>query len=493
MDMQVVITEFGAIGDGEAKDTASLQRAINACAADGGGTVIVPRGRFRIGTVYLQSYVSLVLEAGAILEASTERSDYDRLQLYRNTPNPAAYEGVLCAIGARGVSISGKGRIEGQDQSFWIAKERERLRDRSEDTAIAYWAKEWRPMLLLLEDCSDVLIEGITISQSPIYAGWLIDCSNVRITGVTVNNDVEGPNTDGFHLSSCRNVRISDCDFRTGDDAIAIDANGTRASNGITVTNCAFHTSVNCFRIYTGLDPWIKERIYTRISQIAISNCTVSEASGFINVTAEDGEISDIVVTGASLNMEYEGVPIFMMTNRGQIRNVQMSHLIASANGVCTIVGQPEDQIDQIQLADMNFTITPRKKKYGLGIPADMIGYAHHHFGPYNLYLRHVDSIEFNRIQVRWTEHLLPESWSLLHAEHVRHIVLDRIQGAKCGADPSMPVVSLQQVKEAEITRMRVAEPAAVFIRVSEEPAERTCLRLADNDLRLVDIEVKRD
>lgn len=483
------VVAFGAVGDGIVPATQSFQQTIDACAVEGGGTVFVPAGRYLIGTVYLKSYVSLVLDAGAVLLASTDFQDYEMVNVYQRTGNPTAFPGNICAIGVTGVTISGRGRLDGQDQSFWIAKEE--VGDSSESTLIAYKPKEWRPMSLLFEHCEDVRIEGITISHSSVYAGWLIDCNRVNISGVTVYNDLKGPNTDGFHLSSCRYVTIANSHFQTGDDAIAIDANGTQAAGYMTITNCTFHTSVNCIRIYTGLDPWLTERVYTRVSQIAISNCSVSEAAGFINLTAEDGEIAGVVVTGITLRMNIEGVPFFLMTNRGSIRRISISQVIAEANGVCTIVGQPGDFIEQVEIAQSQFEITPRKKKYGLGIPEDITGYAYHHFSPYQIYIRHAKSISFDQVRVRWTENTLPDCWSLVHAEHIEQLSMHRVQGAAYGGNPDVPVITLHQAGELEVTGMKVEAAATVFIRLTGDQAERTRLRLTDNHLELIKTEVQ--
>jgi len=485
------VADYGAIGDGTTSSTQSIQTAIDACEAEGGGTVRVPAGRYLIGTVYLKSYVSLFLDAGAVLLASNDRQDYEWVDVYQRTGNPTAYPANLCGVGVTGVTVQGRGRLEGQDQLFWIAKDE--VGDSSESTMIAYWPKDWRPMAMLFEHCEDVRIEGITICNSSVYAGWLIDCNRVNITGVTIMNDLLGPNTDGFHLSSCRYVTIANSHFQTGDDAIAIDANGTQAAGYMTITNCTFHTSVNCFRIYTGLDPWINEREHTRVSQISISNCAVSEAAGFINLTAEDGEIAGIVVTGITLQMRIEGVPFFLMTNRGSIRRISISQVIAEANGVCTVVGQPGDCIEQVEIAQSQFEVTPRKKKYGLGIPEDIAGYAYHHFAPYNIYIRHAKSIGFDQVRVRWVGQPLPDFWSLVHAEHIEQLVLRRVQGSAYGGNPATPVIALHQVEEVEVTSMKVNTAAPVLIRLFGNQAERTRLRLTDNQLELIDTEVQSD
>ncbi|NOU65390.1 hypothetical protein GC096_15255 [Paenibacillus sp. LMG 31461] len=483
------VVTFGANGTGIVPATQAIQQTIDVCAAEGGGTVLVPSGRYLIGTVYLKSYVSLVLDAGAVLLASTDRNEYEMVNVYQSTDNPTAYPANICAIGVSGVTISGRGRLDGQDQSFWIAKEG--VGDSSESTLITYKPKEWRPMSILFEYCDDVWIEGITISNCSTYAGWLIDCNRVNINGVTISNDLRGPNSDGFHLSSCQYVTIANSHFQTGDDSIAIDANGSQEAGYMTITNCTFHTSVNCFRIYTGLDPWLKKRVFTRVSQIAISNCSVSEAAGFINLTAEDGEIAGILITGITLQMNIEGVPIFLMTNRGSIRRISISQVIAEANGVCTVVGQPGDCIEQVQITQSQFEITPRKKKYGLGIPENIAGYAYHHFSPYFIYIRHAVSISFDQVRVRWTENTLSDCWSLVHAEHIGQLSLHRVQGAAYGDNPDVPVITLHQVGEVEVTEMKVEAAATVFICLTGDQAEQTRVRLTNNHLELIKTEVQ--
>jgi len=456
------VRTYGAIGNGSANDTAAIQSAINACAEAGGGMVYLPPGRYRIGTVNLRSNLTLQFDPGAVLIASTNKDDYRFVTVYEQCVNSTIQTGNLYGKDIVNVTISGNGAIEGEDQAFWTRKET--IGETWNSVPIYYWPKEWRPMGLMLEGCSNVQIHEITIRNSSIYSGWLVDCKQIQLRGLNILNDFHGPNTDGFHFSSCRDVHVADCHFLTGDDAIAIDADGIDKAENYTITNCTFNTSVNCFRIFTGLDPWFTVDSYNEVRNIAISNCSVTNAAGFLNVTADNGLIEGIMITNITLTMEQEGTPIFIMTNRGTVRNISVNHVSSRSNGACVIIGQPGDLIDNIELSHIRFEVAAKKKAFGLDIPDDIQGYAYHHFVPYNLYFRYAAHIRLHDVSINWLDSELADSWSALKCRHIGRIDIDGFSGMQAGADSSQPAIRFDNVEEAWITRCGALQGTNVFL-----------------------------
>src|SRR4051794_40432639 len=197
--MHYDVTRFGAIADGETVTTAHLQAAIDACAAAGGGTVIVPAGRYVTGSLWLRSNITLHLEAGATLMGSPRFDDFPIWSSKWEGPGvKAGRASLICGEGLENVAITGRGTIDGRGAIWW------------EQQAKAP-GKIRRPYLLRVVDSRNVLVEGVTFRNSPMWTVTPLACENVVINRITVINPPDSPNTDGINPDSCKNVRISDC------------------------------------------------------------------------------------------------------------------------------------------------------------------------------------------------------------------------------------------------------------------------------------------
>jgi polygalacturonase len=233
------ITRFGATTTADA--TAAFRAAIAACARSGGGRVVVPRGRFETGALHLRSKVNLHLEDGATIAFSRDPKAHLPVVLTR-------YEGVeflnyspfVYALDARDIAITGTGTLDGQaDEMHWwnwrgtgttdprapMANGRRRLFDmgaRGVPIAERVFGDGhfMRPNFIQPYRCQNVLIDGVTIVNSPMWEINPVLCRNVIVRGVTIRS--HGPNNDGCDPESCRDVLIERCTFDTGDDCIAL-------------------------------------------------------------------------------------------------------------------------------------------------------------------------------------------------------------------------------------------------------------------------------
>ena len=262
-----IITSFGAVGDGQTDCTTAIADAIAAASTAGGGRVVVPAGTFMTGPIHLESHIELHVDKEAILSFIPEPKRYLPEVFTR-------WEGVefmglsplIYAYGKSDIAITGAGTLNGgADETHWWPWKgkwkgkfgdarftQKQARDRlfadaesgvpPEDRLYAEGAY-LRPPFIQAYNCTNVLIEDITITQSPF---WLINpvlSTSVTVRGVTCRS--MGPNSDGCDPESCQNVLIEDCVFDTGDDCIAIksgrNADGRRvatASENIIVSNC---------------------------------------------------------------------------------------------------------------------------------------------------------------------------------------------------------------------------------------------------------------
>lgn len=263
------IKDFGAQAEQPDKPCHdAINRAILICNQNGGGTVLIPKGNYYTGPVTLKSNVNLHLEEGAALRFLTDTKLYFPAVLTR-------WEGLDCynahpliyAYGETNIAITGKGIIDGQgaNENWWSMcgasqygwKEgmisqsngaRERLLMWGETSTPVYqrvFTPEdgMRPQLINLYGCHTILIEGVTLLNSPFWVIHPLFCESMIVRGVHIFN--RGPNGDGCDPESSKNILIEDCLFDTGDDCIAIksgrNADGRKwniPSENIIVRNC---------------------------------------------------------------------------------------------------------------------------------------------------------------------------------------------------------------------------------------------------------------
>jgi unsaturated rhamnogalacturonyl hydrolase len=236
------ITDYGAAAGRDC--TEAIQKAIEACAAAGGGRVVVPAGEFLTGPIHLKSNVNLHLDGGATLKFKTDPKAYLPAVLTR-------FEGMECynyspliyALDQHNIAVTGEGVLDGQADSTtwwpWKGKKdfgwrpgdphQKAARDRLIQMVAEGVPVEQRrfgegdflrPSFLQPYRCNNVWIEGVRIRRSPMWEIHPVLCSNVIVRGVHIVT--HGPNNDGCNPESCRDVLIEDCLLDTGDDCIAI-------------------------------------------------------------------------------------------------------------------------------------------------------------------------------------------------------------------------------------------------------------------------------
>ncbi len=263
------ILDFGAIADGITNNTKAINKAISSCSHSGGGKVIIPSGDFLTGPIVLKSNVNLHLEAGANVLFSTNKNDYlpvvhtsfEGVELMNYSPLIRAYQ-------QKNIAVTGKGTFNGQasNSNWWPwcgkdaygysegdAKQTDsinlpRLRKMNEartpvSERLFGDGYQLRPSFFEPFECENVLLQGVTITNTPFWIIHPLKCNYVRVDGVTVNS--HGPNNDGCDPEYSKNVHITNCTFNTGDDCIAIKSgrneDGRRVnipSENIVVENC---------------------------------------------------------------------------------------------------------------------------------------------------------------------------------------------------------------------------------------------------------------
>ena len=224
------IRDFGAIADGKTKNTSAIGRAIEAAVSAGGGSVVVPKGRWLTGALHLKSNINLYLARGAELLFSTDFSDYLPPVFTRwEGTELFGYSPLIYAKDCQNVAITGSGKLVGQGEAWFSWKNSRAAAEQLYDLAASgvpvndrVFAAEGglRPSFIETVSCKNVLIEGVTITSGPFWTIHPVYSENVIIRRVHVETD--GPNTDGCDPDSSKNVLIEDSFFSTGDDCVVI-------------------------------------------------------------------------------------------------------------------------------------------------------------------------------------------------------------------------------------------------------------------------------
>lgn len=316
------IVDFGAKGDGQFINTTAIANAIKACHQAGGGKVYIPAGTFITGPIHLLSNVNLHLADGATLSFLTDPQHYLPEVLTRwEGVEFMGYSPLIYAYQQKNIAITGNGTLEGNaDNNTWwpwkgphkeahwqlIAGEdqqpaRTRLFNDAENNVPVkdrhYSEGAYlRPPFVQPYDCQNVLIEGVTIRNSPF---WLVNpvlCMHVSVR--EVNFFSHGPNSDGCDPESCDHVLIEDCHFDTGDDCIAIKSG--RNADG--------------------------RRLATPCQNIVIANCQMKEGHGGVVIGSEiSGGVNNVFVENCQMDSPHLERAIRIKTN--SVRGGVIEHL----------------------------------------------------------------------------------------------------------------------------------------------------------------------
>ncbi|MBI5095358.1 MAG: glycoside hydrolase family 28 protein [Candidatus Hydrogenedentes bacterium] len=491
------VRDFGARGDGATKDTASVQKAIDACSKAGGGTVLFPAGIYLCGSLHLRSAVTLQLDTAATIKGSKDVNDYDPVETlpYKNDADEETsffHHALIWGEGIDHIAIVGEGTID------------------------VNWDKRHGPKAVALKRCTFVDIKGIRLLNAPNYNISLLGTDYVNIDGVTILNAY----ADGIDPDSCRHVRIANCHIESSDDAIvpktSFSLGERRSCEDIVVTNCYLGTTAQSFKLGTESGGDFK--------RIAVSNCVMAglapnePASGGICLESVDGSNIDGVVV-SNITMVNVRAPVFIrLGNRGRdqatptpgtLRNVVISGVVATnATYPSSITGIPGRAVEGITLSDIRILYRGGEKYTDVlqDIPEQIPAYpTSRMFGvmpAYGLYCRHARGLTLRNVQLAFTDdfcRITAESrkemrWAndglvtpsepgnagtALVCDDVSELVLTDLK-ARPGKEH--PVVRLSNVCGAMIQASQAPESTEVFLEISGVQSSK--IAVLGNDLR---------
>jgi len=226
---------YGAKGDGVTKDTQAIQAAVDACEHKGGGIVLLSAGTYLSAPIVLKSNINLHLDKGSILLGSSDHADYPAITEFRDP----GLRSLVSATNAHNVSITGEGVIDGAGQTWWEMA-------RSIKNSGVMGSEHPRPRLVVFDHCKHILLEGITIQNSPMWQLVPYYSDDIDIRNIKVLAPAHSPNTDAVDPFSSSNIRITHLYADVGDDDIAIKSGPANSpgpdspSRNITITDCTF-------------------------------------------------------------------------------------------------------------------------------------------------------------------------------------------------------------------------------------------------------------
>jgi polygalacturonase len=368
------VSNYGAVGDGKTVNTKAIQAALDACGKAGGGTVVVPAGCFVTGTIWLRSHVELHLSQGAVLKASPDLADYNKLDAYAQNfmAREEEWNGghLILGIEIEDVSLTGPGTIDGNGKVFYAEPKPYHHSSWRDGLALSKDKENLRPgQLIVFCESRNIRVRDLTIRDATCWCVFLHGCEDVLVRGLKVNNASTAANTDGIDVDCCRNVTISDCIIDTGDDAITLRGDNaplkdkTRVCENIVVNNCVVASSSSVFRIGVG-NGVIRNAVFSNIiiNRGGVAFTFQSAYWPGPGVTISNITIRDVVARNLSAPFSISpGQP----EATAQIRDIVINGLSAEVFNRGTIYGNAHSRPRNIQLRNIDLKIVPHPGQFG--------------------------------------------------------------------------------------------------------------------------------
>ncbi|PJM75096.1 glycoside hydrolase family 28 protein [Bifidobacterium simiarum] len=377
--MDYPITQYGAVADGVTNNREAIQSAIDAANEAGGGRVVVPTGRFLTGALVLKSNVTLHLETGAWLIGSLNLADgIDFAAEFDDDTENAGWTGgcFLFARHAENITIEGRGVIYGQgDKVFYDDNADDGLHECPKNVRTPAWE---RPRTTFFEDVENLTVRDVTFRDAAFWTLHMAGCRHVLVDGVRILNDQRGANNDGIDPDTCRDVVITNCIVKGGDDAIVVKNTPPMAAKygaceNIVISNCVLYSHDSALKIGT--------ETANAIRHVVLSDCVFRDCSRGVGIWVRDGAvIEDIHVHHVSGNTRHfadcpqrdfaprwwgKGEPIFISATPrvkpssplpGVIRDVTFDHIWMTCESGVFIAGEENAVIENVDISDLHLT-----------------------------------------------------------------------------------------------------------------------------------------
>jgi hypothetical protein len=489
------IVQYGATGDGRTLDTAAISQAINACADAGGGTVLVPAGRYLSGPIELRSLVELRLEAGATLESVKDTS------LFGTGEDK---KGLINADKVHDIAVTGQGHVQGNGTAFMentpkgiehmdvrYARQRDAYRVRADDGPMIM---RQRPgSLIHFKECRNVTIRDVTLLDAPEWTVHISDSDNADIRGIRILNNLLIPNNDGIHCVTCRNVHISDCDVQAGDDAIAITGLHGRPgalTENITVVNCTLLSRSSGVRVGYGANS---------IRRCTFQNLVIHDSNRGLGVFVRDeGSIADVLFDNIVIQTRLHtgwwgnGEPIHVSclpqkkgTQIGTIEGIRFSNIRARSEHGILAWASDGGVIRDLSFSNIDLQITNSRlnEQYGgnfdLRPTCDRSLAVFEHDIP-AFYAQGVNGLVIKDFRVSWADRLPTFFSHGIQCEKVDDLLIDGFVGRQASPESGTAAIALTGSRDYTVRNCKAAPGTGTFLSVKESSNARM---LFGNDL----------
>jgi len=479
------VRDFGATGLKDDLAQEAIQKAVDACAAAGGGTVLFPPGQYTSGTIHLRSHVRLLVEAGATVYSLHDKSRFDK-------------DALLYGEDLIGVTIEGRGifdgegaydrRLKGDHEDDFIRPNQLEMEALGLPLMRSFPKPDRTGKMVLLVRCADVRIAGVSFVGSPSWTIHPVACERLVIDGIDIRTSLEdGVWADGIDPDGCKDVRISNCTIETGDDALvfySMDWFGpARPCENITVTNCRLSSASSAIKFCDGNIGGIRN--------VTIDNCVITGSNrGVAFMTFDGGAVENVVLSNLvieTVRHEWfwwgDGEPFhFNIRKRsevhagwapekdrpaGAIRNVKIQNVIARGRGSSVCSGHPDSWLEGVSFENVKLIV------------------AHDPDAPYDkavhgLVFKQARDLRLRDVEVVWEAPFSPKWQSGLAFDEVRDLVLDGVRAVQAPGADAAPAVLLNQVERALIRDCQAAEGTGTFLLFTGEATKDVLLERND-------------
>lgn len=340
----------------ESRTGAAIQKAIDAAYAAGGGRVALEKGAtYQSGTLYLKSNVELNVPEGTTVLGNDTSDGYDDVDDPRigRKPEKSAKVFIAC-LDAENVSITGKGVIDGQGVKFY-------------DVNTILWKRFYakpphpRPRMIQFFNCRKIKFEDVTFKDSPGWTCWIRQCEDFTAERVKIIGDQKMINNDGFHMDSCRKVRIRNCDLKTGDDCIIMRAIRTPGGadavcEDMIVENCNLDSACQCIRLTCPSDGIVRNGIFRNLKLRGFNGIASVHPARYL-VEGEHGSALMENILIQDCDIESDGAAILFSVESGitlrKFGNVKFSDVKLKSNRPITLKGTGDTPLCNITFDDV--------------------------------------------------------------------------------------------------------------------------------------------
>jgi len=491
------ITQFGAKGDGKTLDSDAVQRAIDQCHVNGGGTVLVPRGTFVVGTLELKSNVTLHLAVAGKLLGSPDINHY---RAGNKIPRGNGNIVLISAADAENVTIEGRGTIDGNGAKFFTGKGDNT--GPGQDSSQGYFN---RPHLLIFSKVRNLLIRDVFLTASAYHCCRILNCRYVRCEGVRIHNRVN-KNNDGFHFNSSEYVNITNCNIACQDDACALFG----SNKYVTVTNCSFSTRWSIFRfgggnpeqiaisnclIYDTFGCPIKMRFGrgSRAENISFSNLVMHNVTGPISIGLDSRRRRSSTTTQATQPSAATSSATSTAPTSGVVRNISFNHIRANvvAQGFqhedlpfpsdfrpgelrsCIVINgaNADDVIKNISLTDVHITFAGGGTAEEAAREIPKMAGEYFEIGTpsaYGVYARNARGLTLHNVRLETEQ---PDARPAVVLDHVEDASIHGL--AVTGDTQAAAAMRLVDARRVHVAGARLLAPAAALVRVEGSSSAR--------------------